>query len=165
MKENDLINCLNKVYEFTERVTPLNFDCGKICSGKCCSGDSEDGMLLLPGEEEFFKDKENFTVYYDERYGNQAVRCNASCNRKERPFACRIFPYFIYADKITGRVSVAPDIRALDYCPLIAQKYEVDKSFLRALRISATKLSGNREMFDFFCRISEILTDFNSLDL
>ena len=154
-----------KVYEYLEKVTPVNFDCGEICHKKCCKGSDKDGMLLLPGEEEIFRGNKNFTVYYDERYESYAVRCKGPCNRNERPLSCRIFPYFIYADKKTGKLSVAPDIRAIDFCPLLAEKYELDRKFLRALRITSLKLSADKEIYDYICRITEILTDFNCLDL
>ena len=31
--------------------SPLKKDCGLICGGECCKGDSETGMLLFPFEE------------------------------------------------------------------------------------------------------------------
>ena len=163
MKNSELISCIKKAYELMGENTPLSYDCGKICKGKCCKGDSDDGMLLFPGEEVFFENNDSFTVYYDERYENLAVRCNGTCNRDERPLSCRIFPYFIYYDKNSEKVSTAPDIRALDFCPLLTEKYAFDKKFLRSLRITAKRLMQNEEMKGFLCKISEILTDFNSL--
>ena len=163
MNNKELIACIKKAYELIGYNTPLSYDCGKICRGKCCKGDSNDGMLLFPGEKELFENNVNFTVYYDDRYENFAVRCNGICNRNERPLSCRIFPYFMYFDKNSGKASVAPDIRALDFCPLLTEKYALDKKFLRSLRIAAKKLIQNDEMKEFLSKISEILTDFNSL--
>ena len=48
-KEKVIESC----YSQLRKVTPLNFDCGKICNGKCCKGDEKTGMILFPGEEEF----------------------------------------------------------------------------------------------------------------
>ena len=70
----------------------------------------------------------------------------------------------IYGDRKTGKVTVAPDIRAIEYCPLLVDKYEIDRKFLRALRICAKKISQNEEMFEYICKITEILTDFNGID-
>ena len=56
---------LNKSYELLEKVTPLEFDCGKLCSNKCCKGSDRDGMLLFPSEKAFFENNTNFKVYYD----------------------------------------------------------------------------------------------------
>ena len=165
MKNVELSSSVKKAYEFIGANTPLAYDCGKICKGKCCKGDSNDGMLLFPGEEILFKNNENFIVYFDDRYDNLAVRCNGVCNRNERPLACRIFPYFIYGEKSTGKASVAPDIRAIDFCPLIKEKQPLDKKFLRALRICAKKFESDAEVFEYICKISEIITDFNCLDL
>ena len=165
MNNSELISCIEKAYELIGRNTPVAFDCGKLCNKKCCKGDSKDGMLLFPGEEVLFENNENFTVYFDKRYENYAVRCNGLCNRNERPLACRIFPYFIYGEKSTGKVSVAPDIRAIDFCSLIKEKLPLDRKFLRSLRVCAKKFESNTEIFEYLCRISEILTDFNCLDL
>ena len=48
-KEKVIESC----YSQLRKVTPLDFDCGKICNGKCCKGDEKTGMILFPGEEEF----------------------------------------------------------------------------------------------------------------
>jgi hypothetical protein len=48
MKKDEVIL---KCYKILENETPLNFDCGKICDGKCCKGNENTGMLLFPGEE------------------------------------------------------------------------------------------------------------------
>ncbi len=156
--------CIKKAYEFLENVTPVKYDCGKICNKKCCKGNDNDGMLLFPGEEEIFRDNENFEVYYDNRYDSLAVRCKGPCRRNERPLSCRIFPYLIYAEEKSGKLSVAPDIRALEFCPLISKKYELDRKFLRALRIASRKLCENEDMLEFICKITRELTDFNGLD-
>ncbi len=157
--------CIKKAYEFLENVTPVKYDCGKICDKKCCKGNDNDGMLLFPGEEEFFRESESFEVYYDGRYESLAVRCKGPCNRSERPLSCRIFPYLIYEDVKNSKFSVAPDIRALDFCPLISEKYDFDRKFLRALRIASAKLTENAEIAEFIRKITGKLTDFNGLDI
>ena len=48
-KENVIKSC----YSVLRKTTPLDFDCGKICNGKCCKGDENTGMIIFPGEEEF----------------------------------------------------------------------------------------------------------------
>lgn len=157
--------CIKKAYEFLENVTPVKYDCGKICDKKCCKGNDNDGMLLFPGEEEFFRESESFEVYYDGRYESLAVRCKGPCNRSERPLSCRIFPYLIYEDVKNSKFAVAPDIRALDFCPLISEKYDFDRKFLRALRIASAKLTVNAEIAEFIRKITGKLTDFNGLDV
>jgi hypothetical protein len=158
------LDCIKKAYEFLENVTPVKYDCGKICSKKCCSGNDNDGMLLFPGEDELFRKNDNFEIYFDKRYDSLAVRCKGPCSRNERPLSCRIFPYLIYADEKCSKHSVAPDIRALEFCPLISEKYEFDRKFLRALRIASRKLCENEEILEFIYKITQKLTDFNGLD-
>ena len=40
-----------KAKEIIGEKTPLRKDCGLICDGACCKGDSETGMLLFPCEQ------------------------------------------------------------------------------------------------------------------
>lgn len=151
---------IKKVYEDLDRVTPLKKDCGRICNRKCCQGSDSDGMLLFPGEEEIFLSDDKFVVYFDERYGYNCVRCSGACDRNKRPISCRIFPYFIYFKNI---VTVAPDIRAKDFCPLLKKDIKIDKQFLRALRIAAKRMNADEEICSFLSDITEKLTDFNDL--
>lgn len=44
-----------KAYRVLDKSTPLRFDCGLLCNSRCCSGDSDEGMHLYPGEEIMFK--------------------------------------------------------------------------------------------------------------
>ena len=103
--------------------TPLRKDCGQICGGECCKGDSETGMLLFPFEESAFTVKEKEDV--------RLCVCEGSCNRDERPLSCRIFPFFPYVTP-EGKIKVIPDIRGVNICPLISHFDEVrfDRGFL-----------------------------------
>lgn len=157
------LSFIKKAYEFMNAVTPARYDCGRICNSKCCKGSDGDGMLLFPGEKELFENSRDFTVYYDDNYESYCVRCNGSCNRNERPLSCRIFPYFIYLNSIDDKPTVAPDIRASDFCPLLTEGEPIDKKFLRSLRITAAYLCQNKECEDFLCRITRLMTDFNDL--
>lgn len=163
MKMNQNSSFIKKAYGYMNEFTPQTFDCGKICNSKCCKGGDGDGMLLFPGEEELFINSESFTVYYDENYENLCVRCNGYCDRNSRPLSCRIFPYFIYVNAIGDKPSVAPDIRATDFCPLLFEGYTISKKFLRNLRITAAYLCQNKEYEEYLCKITAILTDFNDL--
>lgn len=156
---------LNKAYDILENITPLYGDCGKLCSCKCCSGSDKDGMLLLPGEEELFYHLSGYHVYYDDKYKSYAVSCQGTCNRKVRPFSCRIFPFFPYVknDGKYSSISVAPDIRALDFCNILTEDIEVTKKYLRALRISARILCQNEDIRQYLARITDIITDLGGL--
>lgn len=153
---------LNKLYELLEDVTPLSSDCGALCGGACCKGGGGDGMLLFPGEKEYFAGKDGFSLIRDERYGCDAVVCSGSCNRSERPLSCRIYPYFFYVSQ-SGAVTVEKDLRALGLCPLTEQKYQINKQFLRRMRMCAKLIENDRVLYGFVRRISVLLTDFGAL--
>ena len=116
-----------RLYAETNRIigdkTPLKKDCGLICDGKCCKGDSDTGMLLFPFEESVFTVKEKDCV--------RLCVCEGHCNRKERPLSCRIFPFFPYVTA-EGKIRVIPDIRGVNICPIISHFDEVkfDRGFL-----------------------------------
>ena len=154
---------LNKAYELLGDVTPLSYDCGLLCSRVCCKGGDGDGMLLFPGEREFFDSKEGYKVMTDAEYGYDYVVCTAACERTERPLSCRIFPYFFYV-RSDGALTVSPDIRAAEKCPLTGNGIDVSKSFLRRLRMCAKLLETDGETVDFLRRMTEIMTDFGGLE-
>ena len=103
--------------------TPLKKDCGQVCGGKCCKGDSDTGMLLFPFEETTFTVKEKDDV--------RLCVCEGQCDRHERPLSCRIFPFFPYVTP-EGRIKVIPDIRGVNVCPLVSNFSDVkfDRGFL-----------------------------------
>lgn len=116
-----------KLYKEASRIigdkTPLRKDCGEVCGGACCKGDTETGMLLFPFEES--------TLTVREKEGVRLAVCKGSCNRDERPLSCRIFPFFPYVTA-EGKIRVIPDIRGVNVCPLISHFDDVrfDRGFL-----------------------------------
>lgn len=156
---------LNKAYELLENVTPLSCDCGKLCANKCCKGSDNDGMLLFPSEKEFFENKPNFKVYYDEKSDCDAVVCLAPCERGERPLSCRLFPLFPYVEEENGekKLNVALDVRALGVCPLADDKEQLSRKFLRNVRLASAVLLRNSEISDFLHKISKEMLDLGPL--
>ena len=47
-----------------ETLTPLKTDCGRLCGARCCASleGEETGMLLFPGEEDFYEDQEGWRI-------------------------------------------------------------------------------------------------------
>jgi hypothetical protein len=124
-----------KAYRALEDSTPLKFDCGLLCNSKCCSGDSNSGMCLFPGEEVMFEKHGGFLAIRKETLSDTDVLfavCNGTCNRKLRPLSCRIFPYVPYLDE-GGRLTIIEDPRAKYLCPLLVEsfEFEADKVFIR----------------------------------
>lgn len=137
-KEEVILKC----YKILENETPLEFDCGKICNGKCCKGDENTGMLLFPGEENLID--ENMKIKVTEN-GDKIAVCNGSCDRTKRPLSCRIYPFFPLIKEFKGRrrVKIIFDLRA--DCPLINDEYEYNKEFLRRLKRVGKTLLNNEE--------------------
>ena len=116
-----------KLYAQANRIigdkTPLKKDCGQVCGGACCKGDSDTGMLLFPFEDT--------TLTIKEKDGVRLCVCDGSCNRDERPLSCKIFPFFPYVTS-EGKIKVIPDVRGINTCPLVSHFAEVrfDRGFL-----------------------------------
>jgi hypothetical protein len=59
-----------RVYRILENSTPLKFDCGLLCNSKYCTGDSNAGMCLFPGEESMFEIHDDFLTIRKEKIVN-----------------------------------------------------------------------------------------------
>jgi len=119
-------------------LTPLKADCGRLCQGACCQGDDSTGMLLFPGEE---------ACYGACAFGRiipagfslggrdaQLFVCNGSCDRDNRPLACRLFPLFLKF-KEDGVTKLRMDVRAKSVCPLTDYGIKaLDADFKQAAR-------------------------------
>ena len=102
-------------------LTPLKTDCGRLCQGACCQGDEQTGMLLFPGEEAFYENcafariiPAGFTLGGCDA---QLLVCSGTCQRENRPLACRLFPLFLKF-KEDGVTKLRMDARAKAVCPL-----------------------------------------------
>ena len=136
--------------------TPLKKDCGQVCDGACCKGDSDTGMLLFPFEETAFTLKE--------KDGVRLCVCDGSCNRNERPLSCRIFPFFPYVTP-EGRIKVIPDIRGVNVCPLVANFGNVrfDRGFLYRVKKVGRLLYADEECRKFLEETSREIDSILSL--
>ncbi len=143
-KENVLKSC----YSVLRRTTPLDFDCGKICNGKCCKGDEKTGMLLFPGEEKLIDPEINVI---ETESGDKLAVCNGTCNRNRRPLSCRIYPLFPVVTE-ERKVKVCFDYRA--DCPLMGNKYEFSRRFIKAVRRVGKYLLLNNETKEFYLELS-----------
>ena len=122
--------------------TPLKKDCGLLCGGKCCKGDSETGMLLFPFEESVL----NVT----EKDGLRLAVCEGRCKRYERPLSCKIFPFFPYVTS-EGKIKVIPDVRGIGVCPLVSRFSETsfDRGFLFRVKKVGRLLYTDKECRKF----------------
>lgn len=127
--------------------TPLKKDCGLLCGKACCKGDAETGMLLFPFEET--------SLSVTEKNGVRLCVCDGSCNRRERPLSCMIFPFFPYITR-DGRIKVIPDIRGSGICPIVRNFTEtkIDRRFLRRVKKVGRLLSEDDQCRTFLEEIS-----------
>lgn len=152
-----------KAYRILENSTPLKVDCGLVCNKKCCSGDSNKGMHLYPGEEILHVDS-GFLNIKNESFGNSHIlfaTCKGTCIRKLRPLSCRIFPFAPYFDS-TGRLSIIEDPRAKYLCPLLFDDVEIrismrfKRDMLKVFRI----LVRDEEIKDYVHTLSKVLDEY-----
>ena len=153
---------LKKARELLAEVTPLKTDCGKVCGARCCRPleAEETGMLLFPGEEEAYRGKADWTLRGTPA-GTVAI-CSGSCERDERPLACRIFPLLPVIREDT--VKVAADQRAKAVCPLLRQGIRgMDPAFTDAVREAGRLLAGDPVQRKFMEMLTEEQDELKSL--
>ncbi len=154
---------LIKARDLLERSAPLGrSDCGKLCNGLCCKGDKDTGMWLFPGEEELYKDNSDFTIKEtDGNFGYNMIICNSTCNRGERPLACRIYPFY---PRIDGdKISVIKDLRGVSSCPILKEEMKPDLKFLRNMRKATRYLIRDEEMKNYILNMQQEIEDIAKL--
>lgn len=141
--------------------TPLKADCGRICGAACCQseGAGDNGMLLYPGEEAYYREAPWARLIPEERTGGFRLVCRGWCPRENRPLACRIFPLITLPG---GRVR--RDIRAWPVCPLMpAGLRGLDGDFVAAVRQAARRLSEAPAQAAFLETLEAITNEYREL--
>lgn len=152
---------IKKIYEMMEQVTPVNFDCGKLCNHVCCAYDggeyrNQDLVLcLVPGEELMYEDSEEFDLYcvnpkeldYPRKWREDVfiVECRnpPHCDRSIRPIQCRTFPLVPHISK-DGQLHMILDENEFPYeCPIIRDKIKLNEDFIEVTYNVWKKLIGN----------------------
>lgn len=109
-------------------------------------------MLLFPGEDALYRDREGWTIR--QTPAGPMVICPGTCNREERPLACRLFPLLPVIR--SGTVKAAVDQRAYAVCPLARQGIRaLDPEFAEAVREAGRMLAEDGEQYRFL----EVLTE------
>ena len=146
-----------KAYKILDNSTPLKIDCGLLCNKKCCSGDSESGMQLYPGEEIMLNNK--FLNIRDEIFHDMKIKfavCKGKCDRRYRPLACRVYPLTPYITQ-DGRLCIMEDPRAKYICPLLLYKKskDIDKLFKRNVYKVFLLLSQDKDIHKYLLHLSD----------
>ena len=145
---------LKRARELLAAVTPLKTDCGRVCGARCCRSldEEETGMLLFPGEEDFYEDAEGWRILPAGR--DLLLVCPGTCDRSRRPLACRMFP--LLPVPAEGGVRVRTDERARGICPLAKQgKRSMDPAFAEAVKRAGEILAADPAQAAFLGRLAE----------
>ena len=141
---------IQKIYERLDKVSPVDFDCGKLCGEVCCVYDADDShkeeelvLYLLPGEELLYEDSPEFELYYVDssqiRYphswkdGIYLVKCvnPPRCDRSIRPIQCRTFPLVPHISK-NGEFHLVLDETEFPYeCPILRDHIKLNDDFIK----------------------------------
>ena len=134
-------------YGVLRHVTPLpnGLDCGKLCGARCCKGTQGDGMELFRGEEKRFENDPDFTIC--ERNGRKILICSGRCDRRSRPLACRMYPFFPVPYEAEGetKIRVVYDLRGFAACPVVRGHIRPDARFVQAVRLAGMYLARDPE--------------------
>ena len=153
-----------QLYQLLDQVTPLRFDCGRLCDAACCQVSPElPGMFLFPGEESMFTDLAGFIISDAELPGFGPVRllsCEGTCDRANRPLACRVFP--LAPAILPDGVGVRPDPRGRAACPLCRQSAgSLSQEFTAAVRHVFRALWAEPECRRFLSALTDVLAEFD----
>lgn len=157
---------IEKIHEKLNQVSPVDYDCGRLCGEICCLYDDEDYpnddliIYLLPGEELLYDSSKSFElVHYDIgeinypnswKDGVYTVRCMnpPNCERDIRPIQCRTFPLIPHIDK-NSRFHLIFDESQYPYkCPLIHDGIELNEEFITETYKAWRFLLKNRLIYD-----------------
>lgn len=157
------LRTLKDAYAILGELTPLKTNCGKLCGAACCQSDEEEGgengMLLFPYEEWFYrkpiKDFPFHLVDDDTLFkGGKRLVCEGSCPRERRPLACRLFPLRIRLNpqEDGAKTEVIPEIdpRSWVCCPLpeMGGLRAMSSEFVEAVRKAGERLIQNTDMLE-----------------
>lgn len=139
--------------ECLETITPLESDCGAKCGGACCRSmeGEETGMLLFPGEEAFYAQREGWKLLHGS--AGSVIVCPGHCERSQRPLSCRLFPLLPVVR--SGEVRAAMDQRARAVCPLfVCGVRGMREEFREAVREAGRILMETEETKDMLMRLT-----------
>lgn len=157
---------IKRIYEKLDKVSPVNFDCGKLCGEICCVYDSEDyrneelALYLLPGEELMYEDSSDFDLYYIDsseiKYPHSwkgkiyLVKCRnpPKCDRSIRPIQCRTFPLIPHLDK-NGVFHLIFDDSEFPYkYPIVNGHIKLNEEFIQTTYEIWTMIMANPLVYD-----------------
>lgn len=160
----DIREIIRNALKDTEALTPLRFDCGRLCGAACCQGsEAGRGMLLYPGEaavQTFPPSWRRERVALPDYGPALLLCCDGPCDRAGRPLACRVFPLgpLLRED---GSFGVRMNARGRPVCPLCRRPVScLDRAFTRAVAGVFNDLAGDPEGRRFLTALSRHIDRF-----
>lgn len=134
-------------------VTPMKTDCGALCGAACCrdNGEAGSGVWLLPGECRNGIPWGTISASHMPVTDTpvRTLYCTGPCDRRLRPFLCRIFPLTPYYSEKKQTWSVRMDRRAAQICPLFRGGIKtLSPAFVENARKSVSILSGDPDWLE-----------------
>lgn len=157
---------IEKIHEKLNEVSPVDYDCGRLCGEICCTYDDETYsnndliIYLLPGEELLYDSSKSFElIYYDIteinyphswKNGVYTVRCinPPNCDREIRPIQCRTFPLIPHIDKNNHFYLIFDESQYPYKCPLINENIELNEDFINETYKAWRFLLKNKLIYD-----------------
>jgi len=122
-------------------------------------------MLLLPGEERYYEGCSWAKIVPDKLY--KRLICGGSCDRENRPLACRIFPLVIKLNGQEGgspKANIIMDVRAWPVCPLLQSGRKGLKiEFVNAVRMAAEHLMREDKHRAFLQQLAKELNGYEEM--
>lgn len=156
------IEIIRRAYEAIGEKTPMESDCGSLCSAACCFTDEDDqgGVNLLPGEEKQLQEIGWGKIDRDPHMDAPMLMCTDMCEREIRPFLCRIFPLCPVIGK-SGKWTVRMDARARAVCPLTRGGLNgLDPEFVRGCAKAVRIIAEDPEGEEFLTKWAAIEAEF-----
>ena len=159
----DYVKFYRDVYKEFSRLTPVDFDCGRLCRSRCCRGDNDAGMILFPHERELLETVDFLQIRTIPVYGIQTdcAFCRGKCVRALRPLSCRIYPFApLLSD---DGVNVEPDPRAYSSCILLRPEAtaKINPMFIGKIKELFTMFIEIPEMLEFMTFYTAMLEDYS----
>ena len=138
------------IYRLLDKVSPVDYDCGKLCGAACCtcndsSSEDELGIYLYPGEDKIHDKKDSWLDWtvenaedfeFPDSWSGKVyfVKCKTPpiCPRNKRPFQCRTFPLTPHIDEDGQLELIYNDVELPYTCPLIEDQIPLNDDFVKA---------------------------------
>lgn len=145
---DEMKKSIQKIYDLLDGVSPLDYDCGKLCGEICCVYDESEeheavGLFLLPGEELMYEDNDSFNLYavdskevdFPPSWKEDVfmVECinPPRCDRSIRPIQCRTFPLIAHISK-DRKLHLILDENEIPYeCPIMKDNIRLNEDFIK----------------------------------